>query len=337
LINAVPKEDFGGHHADPNLTYAHELTHIMGVDGKGNAISSSEAVPSFGAACDGDADRNMILGAHFFVTPSDSLAVIAAHANVIPFFRKKGGLRGVARSMPTSGALDLVAAAMGISLFEVPTGWKFFGNLMDSKEVYGKEDYTPFICGEESFGTGSNHIREKDGLWAVLAWLSILAAKNATPGKPLVSVEEIVKSHWKTYGRNYYCRYDYENVEKSGAERMMAEMSKSAASFTLTGHVINGFTIKKHDEFTYHDPVDGSVSRHQGIRYIFTDGSRIVFRLSGTGVAGATIRMYIEKYEPATGNLAQSAADALRPLIQAGLSLSSLEKFTGRKEPTVIT
>ncbi|OQR99190.1 phosphoglucomutase [Achlya hypogyna] len=333
LLNAVSLEDFGGHHADPNLTYAHELTHIMGVDAKGNAVhGQTNAVPAFGAACDGDADRNMILGSRFFVTPSDSLAVIAANANVIPFFRKKGGLRGVARSMPTSGAVDLVAKKLGISLFEVPTGWKFFGNLMDSKEVYGKEDYTPFICGEESFGTGSNHIREKDGMWAVLAWLSILAAKNS-PGAPLVSVEDIVVDHWKTYGRNYYCRYDYEGVDKAAAEKMMAAM----VATNKAGETLNGFTLASNDQFTYHDPVDGSISRNQGIRFIFTDGSRIIFRLSGTGVAGATIRMYIEKYEPATGNLAQSAADALRPLIDAGLTLSALEAFTGRKEPTVIT
>ncbi|ETW08781.1 hypothetical protein H310_01296 [Aphanomyces invadans] len=335
LINAVPLEDFGGHHADPNLTYAHELTHIMGVDAKGVAVhGQSTEPPAFGAACDGDADRNMILGSRFFVTPSDSLAVIAANANVIPFFRKKGGLRGVARSMPTSGAVDLVAAKLGISLFEVPTGWKFFGNLMDSKEVYNKEDYTPFICGEESFGTGSNHIREKDGMWAVLAWLSIIASKNTSPGAPLVTVQQIVENHWATYGRNYYCRYDYEGVDKAGAEKMMAAMASSAS---LAGKVYHGFTVKVNDEFTYNDPVDGSVSKHQGIRFIFTDGSRVIFRLSGTGVAGATIRMYVEKYEPATGNLSQSAADALNTLIQVGLELSQLEHFTGRKAPTVIT
>ncbi|CAK4113817.1 unnamed protein product [Aphanomyces euteiches] len=335
LINAVSLEDFGGHHADPNLTYAHELTHIMGVDSKGVAVyGQSTEPPSFGAACDGDADRNMILGSRFFVTPSDSLAVIAANANVIPFFRKKGGLRGVARSMPTSGAVDLVAAKLGISLFEVPTGWKFFGNLMDSKEVYNKEDYTPFICGEESFGTGSNHIREKDGMWAVLAWLSIIASKNTVAGAPLVTVQDIVEDHWKTYGRNYYCRYDYEGVDKASAEKMVAAMANSP---TLAGQTFHGFTVNFNDEFTYNDPVDGSISRHQGIRYVFTDGSRIIFRLSGTGVAGATIRMYIEKYEPASGNLKQSAAEALKTLIQVGLELSQLEHFTGRKEPTVIT
>lgn len=333
LINDTPKEDFNGSHADPNLTYAKELIQHMGVDSKGMPVTGqADEPPAFGAAWDGDADRNMILGSRFFVTPSDSLAIIAANAHVIPFFQKKG-LRGVARSMPTSGAVDLVAKKLGIALFEVPTGWKFFGNLMDSKEIYGKEDYTPFICGEESFGTGSNHVREKDGMWAVLAWLSILAAKQ-TPGAPLVSVADIVKSHWAEFGRNYYCRYDYENVDKAGAEAMFAKMT---AFDGVVGKQLHGFTIKVADEFTYLDPVDGSVSAHQGIRYIFEDGSRVIFRLSGTGVAGATVRMYIEKYESPSGDLGQDAATALAPLIAVGLELSDLVKATGRNAPTVIT
>jgi phosphoglucomutase len=333
LINNTPKEDFNGGHADPNLTYAKELIKILGVDNKGLPVhGQDQEPPSFGAAWDGDADRNMILGKRFFVTPSDSLAIIAANAHVIPFFQKKG-LRGVARSMPTSGAVDLVAKKLGIALFEVPTGWKFFGNLMDSKEIYGKEDYTPFICGEESFGTGSNHVREKDGMWAVLAWLSILASKQVE-GAPLVSVEDIVKAHWSEYGRNYYCRYDYENVDKAGAEAMFAQMTKFDG---VVGQEINGFKIKIADEFTYLDPVDGSVSAHQGIRYIFEDGSRVIFRLSGTGVAGATVRMYIEKYEAPSGNLVQDAASALAPLIDVGLKLSDLANATGRNAPTVIT
>ncbi|DAZ94300.1 TPA: hypothetical protein N0F65_012069 [Lagenidium giganteum] len=333
LLNGTPKEDFNGGHADPNLTYAKELIEIMGVDQKGNPVQGqAQEPPSFGAACDGDADRNMILGSRFFVTPSDSLAIIAANSQLIPFFQKRG-LRGVARSMPTSGAVDLVAKKLGISLFEVPTGWKFFGNLMDSKELYHKEDYTPFICGEESFGTGSNHIREKDGMWAVLAWLSILAAKQ-TEGAPLVTVEDIVRAHWKQFGRNYYCRYDYENVDKAAAEGMIAKMVKFEG---VAGKEINGFKIKIADEFEYLDPVDGSVSSHQGVRYIFEDGSRVVFRLSGTGVAGATIRMYIEKYEAPSGNLNQDAATALAPLIDAGLQLSGLVAATGRTAPTVIT
>jgi phosphoglucomutase len=331
---ATPKEDFNGAHADPNLTYAKHLIKIMGVDNTGLPVSGQEKEPpSFGTAWDGDADRNMILGSRFFVSPSDSLAIIAANANVIPYFKKQGGLRGVARSMPTSGAVDLVAKKLGVALFEVPTGWKFFGNLMDSAVVYGKEDYTPFICGEESFGTGSNHIREKDGMWATLCWLSIIASKQEE-GKPLVGVEDIVRAHWKEYGRNYYCRYDYEKVDKKGAEEMFAEMTKFDG---VIGKEINGFKIKTADEFSYHDPVDGSVSEHQGVRYLFEDGSRIVFRLSGTGVAGATIRMYIEKYEKRDGVLDQNAATALGSLIKAGLELSNLEKKTGRKEPSVIT
>lgn len=333
LLNGTPKEDFNGGHADPNLTYAKELIKVMGVDNKGLPVyGQASEPPSFAVAFDGDADRNMILGSRFFVTPSDSLAIIAANANVIPFFAKKG-LRGVARSMPTSGAVDLVAKKLGISLFEVPTGWKFFGNLMDSKEVYGKEDYTPFICGEESFGTGSNHIREKDGMWAALAWLSILAAKQ-TEGAPLVTVEDIVRDHWKQFGRNYYCRYDYEGVDKAGAEAMIAKMVKFEG---VVGQTFNGFTVKVADEFTYLDPVDGSVSANQGVRYIFEDGSRVIFRLSGTGVAGATIRMYIEKYEAPEGNLSQDTASALGPLIDVGLKLSDLVASTGRTAPTVIT
>ncbi|KAL0584753.1 hypothetical protein ABG067_005491 [Albugo candida] len=331
LLNDTPKEDFNGGHADPNLTYAKELVKIMGLDCHGKPVPTEKNPPAFGAACDGDADRNMILGSKFFVTPSDSLAIIAANAHIIPFFNKRG-LRGVARSMPTSGAVDLVAKKLGIALFEVPTGWKFFGNLMDSKEIYGKEDYTPFICGEESFGTGSNHIREKDGMWAVLAWLSILASKQGDG--PLVSVESIVREHWKTYGRNYYCRYDYENVDKTAAETMFAKMVKFE---NIIGQKMNGFQVKIADEFTYSDPVDGSVSRHQGIRYIFEDGSRVIFRLSGTGVAGATIRMYIEKYESPNGNLDQDAATALAPLIDVGLTVSKLVEATGRTTPTVIT
>ncbi|RLN97299.1 hypothetical protein BBJ28_00016168 [Nothophytophthora sp. Chile5] len=332
LMNATPLEDFGGGHADPNLTYAKNLIKVMGVDSKGLPVhGQTQEPPAFGAAWDGDADRNMILGSRFFVTPSDSLAIIAANASVIPFF--ENGLRGVARSMPTSGAVDLVAKKLGVALFEVPTGWKFFGNLMDSKEVYNKEEYTPFICGEESFGTGSNHIREKDGMWAVLAWLSIIASKQVD-GAPLVTVEDIVRDHWKKFGRNYYCRYDYEGVDKAAAEGMIAKMAKFDG---VVGQEISGFKVKVADEFEYVDPVDGSVSSHQGVRYIFEDGSRVIFRLSGTGVAGATIRMYIEKYEQPSGNLGQDAATALAPLIAVGLKLSDLTNATGRTAPTVIT
>merc|ERR1719296_405642 len=215
LTNHIPKDDFNGGHADPNLTYAKELVKIMGLDKKGNKIDVPGPIPSFGAAADGDGDRNMILGSQFFVTPSDSLAVIVANANSIPFFKNQGGLKAVARSMPTSGAVDLVAKDLKLDFFETPTGWKFFGNLMDSKVIFKGKDYTPFICGEESFGTGSDHVREKDGIWAVLAWLNILAAQNPDASKPLVTVEDIVKKHWSKYGRNYYCRWDFEGMDKA--------------------------------------------------------------------------------------------------------------------------
>merc|ERR1719188_1000158 len=289
--NADPMEDFGGHdspwhgHADPNLTYAVELVATMGLDKGGNKIDTEKPPPMFGAAADGDADRNMILGKQWFVSPSDSLAIIAANANCIPFF--KGGLKGCARSMPTSGALDLVAKKKKIPCFVTPTGWKFFGNLMDSgdeKYFPGKPSYVPFLCGEESFGTGSNHVREKDGMWAVLAWLSILASKNKDDSKPLVSVEEITKAHWKEYGRNYYCRYDYEGVEKAKADEMMKGLEEKCAD--MAGKEMKGMKVDTADNFQYDDPVDASVSSHQGINIMFTDGSRIVFRLSGTGSAG---------------------------------------------------
>jgi len=342
LINAIPKEDFGGKdspshgHADPNLTYAVELVAKMGTNKVGEKVGSPDGVPEFGAAADGDADRNMILGKQWFVSPSDSLAIIAANADCIPFF--KGGLKGCARSMPTSGALDLVAKKNNIPTFVTPTGWKFFGNLMDSgdaKYFPGKPVYTPFLCGEESFGTGSNHVREKDGMWAVLAWLSILAAKNQDESKPLVTVEEITKAHWKEYGRNYYCRYDYEGVEKDNADKMMASLVEQCA--TLPGKEMKGMTVKSAEDFAYTDPVDGSVSSHQGIMIVFVDGSRIVFRLSGTGSAGATIRLYLEKYEKSPGDLFGSAFEVVKPLAELALEISNLTALTGRSEPTVIT
>merc|ERR1719297_563413 len=235
--NAIPKDDFGGGHADPNLTYAKDLVETMGLNRKGDKVDvGSRKVPSFGAAADGDGDRNMILGSQFFVSPSDSLAVIAAYADAIPFFKSQGGLKGVARSMPTSGAVDLVAKDLNYDLFETPTGWKYFGNLMDSKVIFKGKDYTPFICGEESFGTGSDHVREKDGLWAVLAWLSILASVNTDTSKPLVTVEDIVTKHWAKYGRNFYCRWDFEGVDKKSAEAMMDKMR--VATSTNTGRVM---------------------------------------------------------------------------------------------------
>ena len=340
-INATPKEDFGGHaspshgHADPNLTHAVELVATMGLNKQGLPIKTSAEPPAFGAAADGDADRNMIMGSRFFCSPSDSLAVIVANARCIPYYR--GGLKGCARSMPTSCALDRVAQKLGIPHFEVPTGWKFFGNLMDSGTgaFAGSERYTPFICGEESFGTGGDHVREKDGMWAVLAWLQILAAKNPDPAKPLVGVREVCTAHWKEFGRNYYARYDYEGVEKGAAEKMMAAMV--AAQPGLVGSTRGGMTISAADMFEYNDPVDGSVSKNQGIRFIFSDGSRFVFRLSGTGVAGATIRMYLEKYAPPDADLTLHAFDVVKPIADLALEISKLKEFTGRDEPTVIT
>lgn len=327
LMNGVPKVDFGGGHPDPNLTYAHELVHAMGLDAKSKDADDKD-VPDFGAAADGDADRNMVLGKKFFVTPSDSVAIIAANSSAIPYF--KDGLKGVARSMPTSAALDCVAKKLDLPLFEVPTGWKYFGNLMDAGKIS--------VCGEESFGTGSDHIREKDGMWAVLCWLSILQAKNENNAGALVTVEDIVREHWKTYGRNYYCRYDYEQVDATNAKTLMAQLVELTEQCTAGTHdtaLFGEYKIASADEFEYKDPVDGSVASHQGIRFVFTDGSRVVFRLSGTGSVGATIRMYIEQYSGDTLSLDNLAA--LKPLIDIGVSISKMKELTGRDEPTVIT
>ncbi|CAO2823943.1 unnamed protein product [Amaranthus hypochondriacus] len=331
LLNCTPKEDFGGGHPDPNLTYAKELVQRMGL-GKSN---SEGEPPEFGAAADGDADRNMILGKRFFVTPSDSVAIIAANAvEAIPYF--SGGLKGVARSMPTSAALDVVAKALNLKLFEVPTGWKFFGNLMDAGQCS--------VCGEESFGTGSDHVREKDGIWAVLAWLSILAQKNKNKldGEKLVTVEDIVRQHWATYGRHYYTRYDYENVDSGGAKELMAHLINLQSDLPQVNKIVKEVnsavsSVINADEFEYTDPVDGSISKHQGIRYLFEDGSRLVFRLSGTGSEGATIRVYIEQYENDSSKTGRDSQDALKPLVEVALELSKMQEFTGRSEPTVIT
>ncbi len=348
LHNCDPLPDFGGHHPDPNLTYAEELVALCGLTRTGEsnpALPASHRVPELGAAQDGDADRNMILGKRFFVTPSDSIAIIAANAAAcIPFFA--GGVKGVARSMPTSCALDRVALKAGIPLFEVPTGWKFFGNLMDSGEL-GKAELNPFLCGEESFGTGSNHVREKDGLWAVLAWMSILAhANRATPVGKFATVESIVREHWRVYGRNYYCRYDYEGVEKARADAVMGHLGGLVAGAPGPGapptpfpHIpgSGSFLLAKADSFTYVDPVDDSVSKNQGLRFIMTDGSRVVYRLSGTGSVGATIRVYIEKYEADDSRHALPTAEALKELVAIALGLARMEELTGRSEPTVIT
>ncbi len=308
LMNCAVSEDFGGGHPDPNLTYAHDLVEIM----------YGEHAPDFGAASDGDGDRNMILGNHFFVTPSDSLALIAANAHLIPAYQ--AGVAGVARSMPTSGAVDLVAKKMKIDCYETPTGWKFFGNLMDADKVT--------LCGEESFGTGSSHVREKDGLWAVLCWLNIIASKKD-------SVENIVKAHWAEYGRNVYSRHDYEAIPTEDANRVIDHIRSQFN--TLPNQIFGSYTVKTCDDFSYTDPVDGSVSHLQGLRILFEDGSRIVFRLSGTGTQGATIRIYIEAFEPDTAKHHLDAQDALQEMIKIAMDISDLEKLTGRTKPTVIT
>jgi phosphoglucomutase len=308
VINGKPLEDFGNGHPDPNLVYAHELVDIM----------FGEDAPDFGAASDGDGDRNMILGRQFFVTPSDSLAILAANAKLVPGY--SDGLAGIARSMPTSQAADRVAAQLGIDCYETPTGWKFFGNLLDA----GKAT----LCGEESFGTGSNHVREKDGLWAVLFWLNILAVRQQ-------SVEEIVQEHWRTYGRNYYSRHDYEGVDSDRAKTLTDNLR--AAISTLKGKQFGAYTVEYADDFSYTDPVDGSVSQKQGIRVGFTDGSRIVFRLSGTGTQGATLRVYLESYEPDPAKQDLDAQDALAELIAIADELAQIRTYTGMDKPTVIT
>lgn len=308
LMNCQVSETFGGGHPDPNLTYAEELVKIV----------YGTSAPDFSAASDGDGDRNMILGKGFFVTPSDSLAIIAANAQWIPAY--KSGLAGVARSMPTSGAVDRVAQKLNIACYETPTGWKFFGNLMDADKVT--------LCGEESFGTGSNHVREKDGLWAVLCWLNIVAARKQ-------SVEAIVKAHWAEYGRNVYSRHDYEGIPTDQANAVMAHLKAQFA--TLVGQVFGRYKVAACDDFSYQDPVDGSISNGQGIRILFQCGSRVVFRLSGTGTEGATIRIYLEAYEPDVQQHHLDAQVALAEMIQLALTLSRLADKTGRVAPTVIT
>ena len=308
IMNCVPLPDFGGGHPDPNLTYAHELVDII----------YGQNAPDFGAASDGDGDRNMILGKGFFVTPSDSLALIAANAKMVKGYAK--GIAGVARSMPTSGAVDMVAKSLDIPCFETPTGWKFFGNLMDADQVT--------LCGEESFGTGSSHVREKDGLWAVLFWLNILAIKRQ-------SVEQIVKRHWLQFGRNVYSRHDYEDLALDTANGVIEHLRNSFSA--MTGQAFGPYTIKTCDDFSYTDPIDGSISTKQGLRVLFTDGSRIIFRLSGTGTSGATLRIYLEAFEPDTSKHDLDAQIALAEMIQIALQISELKQRTGRDKPTVIT
>ncbi|MCG8035440.1 MAG: alpha-D-glucose phosphate-specific phosphoglucomutase [Candidatus Thiodiazotropha taylori] len=308
VINSIPKVDFGGGHPDPNLVHAHELvTRTQGHSGV-----------DFGAASDGDGDRNMILGRDFFVTPSDSLAVITANAHLVKGYTS--GISGVARSMPTSQAADRVAEKLGLECYETPTGWKFFGNLLDAAKIT--------LCGEESFGTGSNHIREKDGMWAVLFWLNLLAVRQQ-------SVESIVREHWRSYGRNYYTRYDYEAIDKAAAEGLMQSLGDKLDS--LVESEIDGYRVAYADNFSYTDPVDSSVSSNQGIRIGFTDGSRIVFRLSGTGTQGATLRVYLEAYEPDPAKQTSATEEVMKPLVAIAQNLAEIAQRTGRTEPTVIT
>ncbi len=307
-VNATPLPDFGGMHPDPNPTWAKALMdEMMGPD-----------APDFGAASDGDGDRNMVVGRGIYVSPSDSLAVLAANAHLAPGYAK--GLQGVARSMPTSAAADRVADALGIGKFETPTGWKFFGNLLDAGRAT--------ICGEESFGTGSDHVREKDGLWAILLWLNILAVRKQ-------SVADILADHWASYGRNYYSRHDFEAIETARAEAMFTALRTSLAD--LPGREVEGMTIRAADDFAYTDPVDGSVSLKQGVRVLFGDGSRIVYRLSGTGTEGATLRVYLERYASGPGGLDLDPQTALAPVIRAAHALAGISAHTGRTAPDVVT
>ena len=312
VIRGESLPNFGGGHPDPNLVHAKQLVDRM------YDTNDTGFTPKFGAASDGDGDRNMIMGDYFFVTPSDSLAVIAANAHLIPAYKK--GLKGIGRSMPTSQAPDKVAKKLGISCYETPTGWKFFGNLLDDGRIT--------LCGEESFGTGSDHVREKDGLWAVLCWLNILAERKE-------SVEDILREHWAEYGRNYYTRHDYEDIPSESANTLIDNLQSNLS--TLAGRVFNNRTVTVADNFTYHDPVDNSVSKNQGIRILFDDGARIIFRLSGTGTGGATLRLYIERYVEDIKEHDLETQEALYDLIETAELLANIIGFTGRDEPTVIT
>ncbi|PCG08410.1 alpha-D-glucose phosphate-specific phosphoglucomutase [Sphingomonas ginsenosidimutans] len=306
--NGTPLEDFGGHHPDPNLVHARDLYDLM----------MSADAPDFGAASDGDGDRNLIIGRGRFVTPSDSLAMLAANAHLAPGYA--AGLKGIARSMPTSAAADRVAAALGIPAFETPTGWKFFGNLLDAGMAT--------ICGEESAGTGSDHVREKDGLWAVLLWLNILAAT----GK---SVDEIARDHWARFGRNYYARHDYEGVDSAAADALIAALRADLPA--LPGRRFGPLTVAAADDFAYRDPTDESISANQGVRVLFDGGSRVVFRLSGTGTSGATLRVYLERYEPADGYLDTDTGTMLADIVAAAEEIAGIARHTGRTRPDVVT
>jgi len=306
--NGTPQADFGGHHPDPNLVHAKDLLDLM----------MAPEAPDLGAASDGDGDRNLIIGRGLFVAPSDSLAMLAANAHLVPAYQR--GIAGIARSMPTSGAADRVAQALGVPCYETPTGWKFFGNLLDAGRVT--------LCGEESAGTGSDHVREKDGVWAVLLWLNILAVRQQ-------SVLQIAQAHWATYGRNYYTRHDYEDIDSGVANHLLQALAARLEG--LAGQTLEGRRVATADDFSYLDPVDGSLSKHQGLRIVFDDGSRIVYRLSGTGTSGATLRVYIERYEadPARHGLETQAA--LADLVALAGRLAGIHERTGRAAPTVIT
>ncbi len=312
IIRGESLPNFGGCHPDPNLVHAKQLVERM------YDIEETGSTPNFGAASDGDGDRNMIMGDYFFVTPSDSLAIIAANAQLIPAYQ--GGLKGIGRSMPTSQAADRVAEKLGIDCYETPTGWKFFGNLLDDGRIT--------LCGEESFGTGSDHVREKDGLWAVLCWLNILAERKQ-------SVEDIVRQHWAEYGRNYYTRHDYENIPSEAANALFDNLQDNLSS--LVGKEFSGRSISTADNFSYHDPVDGSVSDKQGIRLLFNDGARIIFRLSGTGTQGATLRLYFERYEADINQHDLETQEALYDLIETAELVANIIGYTEMNEPTVIT
>lgn len=368
ILHAEPLPDFGGLHADPNLVHAKALMALMGVNSDGLAVANPIAPPpTFGAAADGDGDRNMILGSGVFVSPSDSLAVMAAHLGAaVPWFRRAGGVKAIARSMPTSRAVDAVAAARGIELFVVPTGWKYFGNLMDQRNL------VPLLCGEESFGTSSDHIREKDGLWAVLAWLSILAEANKNvPVKPvyqsseLVGVDAILTQHWQTYGRHYYARYDYEDVPQPAGKSVLDLLAAATDGTDPAAWAALSGTAKEHGAvlnqsssgmFAYHDHTDGSTATNQGIQlFLRLEPSsvvgpepaecRAVFRLSGTSVGGATVRMYLERFAPpglAAGQPAAAGLDlhprrALEPLAAAATVLARLKKLLGKAAPDLVT
>ena len=309
VINGIPKEDFGGGHPDPNLAHAKDLV---------ACLNAGPSTPGFGAASDGDGDRNMIIGRNFFVNPSDSLAIMTANAHLLPGYKQ--GVRGVARSLPTSRAVDKVAETLGIKCYETPTGWKYFGNLLDDKRIT--------LCGEESFGSGSDHIREKDGIWAVLFWLNLIAVKKQ-------SVEEITRSHWQRFGRHYYTRHDYEAIDSEAANLLMNNLREKTPS--LAGTTLSSYKVSLADDFSYTDPVDNSVTENQGIRILFDDESRIVFRLSGTGTEGATLRVYIERYVTDSELHNMDTQETLAELIDIANTVAEIKTLCNREQPDVIT